>query len=61
MSRFRRDDQILAGLGAVAVIASLVIGGTTSSQSQGTSWDANTDATSQASSDSGGTSGTSWD
>jgi hypothetical protein len=50
MSRFRRDDQILAGIGLIAVIASLVVGATTNSQSKGNSRDAGADATSQAAS-----------
>jgi alpha-D-ribose 1-methylphosphonate 5-triphosphate diphosphatase PhnM len=60
MSRFKKEDRVLAGIGIVTVIASLVIGGTTGSQSRGTSWDVETDATSQATSDSGHR-GTSWD
>jgi hypothetical protein len=59
MSRFPSEDRILAGIGVVAVIASLIIGGTTtSSQSRGSSWDAGTDATSQATSQ---YRGSSWD
>jgi alpha-D-ribose 1-methylphosphonate 5-triphosphate diphosphatase PhnM len=60
MSRLQRDDQTLAGIGIVAVVASLVIGGTTSSQSQGSSWDVDADVTSQASSH-GEYRGSSWD
>ncbi len=60
MGRFRMEDRILAGIGVVAVIASLIIGGTTGSQSRGTTWDVETDTTSQATSASGHR-GTSWD
>jgi hypothetical protein len=60
MSRLHRDDQIVAGIGLVAVVVSLVIGGTTSSQSQGSSWDVGADVTSQASSHSEYR-GSSWD
>ena len=59
MSRFRMEDRILAGLGVVAVIAALIIGGTTSSHSRG-SWDVDADATSQTMSHSDHR-GSSWD
>ena len=60
MSRYSRDNRILAGLGVVAVVASLVIGGTTSSQSRGSSWDVTTDVASQATGHDDYR-GTSWD
>lgn len=51
------DDRIVAAIGAVAVLASLAIGATTSSQARGATWDVDTDATSQAAQHRGAT----WD
>lgn len=61
MSRSQIDQRILAAIGGLAVLASLIIGGSTSKQSQGAPAHVDSEATSQAASYSHHRRGATWD